>query len=101
MGAFPPADAAPPSAQDAAAAAASFAPSPPAGPSICGFALPGLPGFPPPFSIPFPDFGFPPAWLKLPPLPSICDLAKAIVDEVEDGGGRVGTKGLEADPEYG
>jgi len=101
MGFAPPADAPSPDEQDAAATAASFAPSTPAGPSVCGFALPGLPPFPPSFSLPFPpDFGIPPAWL-LPPLPSLCDLAKSIADEVGDGGGRVGTKGLDDDAEYG
>jgi hypothetical protein len=94
----PPPDAPTPSEQDAASAAAAFAPSPPAGPSVCGFALPGLPPFPPSFNLSLPDFGFPPAWL-LPPLPTVCDLAKVVADGVADGGGRVGTKGLEDDPE--
>jgi len=99
MGAPPIPDSPTPDAQDAATAAASFAPSA-TGVSVCGFALPGLPSFPPSFNFSFPpDFGFPPAW-ALPPLPSICDLAKSIADEVGDGGGRTGDLGLEKDPEY-
>ncbi len=98
MGSPPIPDSPAPSAQDAAAAAASFAPTPP-GISVCGFALPGLPAFPPSFALPTIDFGFPPAW-ALPPLPSICDLVKSIADEVGDGGGRTGDLGLEKDPEY-
>lgn len=100
MGFSPPEDAPSPDTQAAAAAAASFAPTPPAtAVSICGFQIPGLPKFPPSFSFSFPpDFGFPPKW-AFPPLPSICDLAQSIADEVGSGGGRAGTLGLEADPE--
>lgn len=99
MGFSPPQDAPTPDAQAAAAAAASFTPTPPGAASICGFQVPGLPPFPPAFSFSFPpDFGFPPAF-ALPPLPSVCDLAQSIADEVGSGGGRAGTLGLEADPE--
>lgn len=98
MGFPPPTDAPTPTEQDAAEAAASFAPSP-SGESLCGFAFPGLPAFPPSFNFSFPpDFGFPPAW-AFPPLPTLCDLANAL-GSVAFGGGRVGTLGLEKDPEY-
>lgn len=99
MGFEPPKDAPSTDAQAAAAEAASFAPTPSGAASICGFQVPGLPAFPPTFNFSFPpDFGFPPKW-ALPPLPSICDLAQSIADEVGSGGGRAGTLGLEADPE--
>lgn len=98
MGFEPPKDSPSVADQDATAAAASFAPSP-TGASVCGFAVPGLPAFPPSFSFSFPpDFAFPPAW-ALPPLPSICDLARDLAAELGDGGGRTGTPGLESDPE--
>lgn len=97
MGSPPPADAPAPEVQDAAAAAGSFASAVPSGPSICGFALPGLPPLPS-FALPIPDFGFPPAWL-LPSLSLKCDLSDPISADFGPGGGRVGVEDLEADPE--
>jgi len=99
MGFPPPPDAPAPNVQDATSAASSFAPSGLSGISVCGFKIPGIPSFPPSFTLSIPDLGLPPAW-ALPPLPNVCDLAKSIAEELGDGGGRTGTLGLEKDPEY-
>lgn len=98
MGAPPPPDAPSIPAQTSAAQSASFQPSVPGPVSICGFQIPGF-SFNLSFSLPIPPINFPPPFPFA--LPLNCDLATALETEVTDGGGRVGTPGLDADPEFG
>lgn len=97
MGVPPPPDALDLPAQNAITISASFE-TPPIGISICGFPLTIPPfGFNVSFSIPIPEFQFPPPFPFF--LPMLCDLINPIASKY--GGGRVGDPGLDADPEYG
>lgn len=84
--------------QISAGVSASFEPTTPGILAICGFKIPGF-SFNLSFKLPIPPLPFPPLfWFAL----SLkCDLANPIEAEVGFGGGRVGTKGLNADPEFG
>lgn len=97
MGVPPPPDAPDLPEQNSIAISASFE-TPPIGIEICGFpiAIPPF-GFNLSFVFPFPDFEFPPPFPFF--LPAICDLVNAIAKPY--GGGRVGTPGLDDDPEFG
>ncbi len=66
--------------------------------ALCGFQLPSF-DFPFSFNFAFPpSFAFPPAFNFS--IALRCDLADPIDADVGFGGGRVGTTGLEDDPDY-
>lgn len=69
---------------------------PPTGPLICGFGIPGF-TFSIGFTIPIPEFDFPPAWFFA--LSLNCDLSNPISAEFGFGGGRNAKTGLDKDPE--
>jgi hypothetical protein len=74
----------------------SFAPAP-AGPSICGFALPGL-SWSLAFHLPaFPPFPFPPTFNYFVGLN--CDLSNPISAKFGFGGGRTGQADPDSDPD--
>jgi len=93
MGSPPPEDA-PLAGADADAG---FEPSP-TGATICGFGLP-LFVYNLSFFLNLPDFGFPPSFNFM--IALNCDLSDPIEAEFGFGGGRVGTSGGDADPEFG
>jgi len=99
MGRSPSLDAAPPAEQAAAAANASFLPSP-TGLELCGFVLPAIPAFPGLPALPSLDalFAFPPAFSF--PIPMVCGLADSLAGSVGYGGGRTPSRVEAIDHEF-
>lgn len=96
MGFAPPVDAPSPSLQAGATADVSFAPAP-AGPSLCGFKLPGFAwnfGFKVPA---FPPFPFPPTFNYF--IGLNCDLSNPISAKFGFGGGRASQQDPDSDPD--
>ncbi len=98
MGFPPPPDAPDVPTQVSIGISASFEPTTPGLLAMCGFKIPGF-GFNLTFTFQLPPFQFPPLFFFA--LALKCDLANPIEAEVGFGGGRIGTSGLNADPEFG
>jgi hypothetical protein len=99
MGRSPSPDALPPAEQAAAAANASFLPSP-TRLELCGFALPAIPAFPGLPALPSLNtlFAFPPAFSF--PIPMVCGLVDNIAGNAGYGGGRTPSRVEAIDHEF-